>query len=229
MPTPSQQITQEVDDLVTLGEKLARDAAQSRNHLGPDRVQELSTIAARIGQVIRRLYGDSSQYQDNLERVLDEKNFSSMHGNHWLHVALLVGIVKGVQSDIHSGLLNDFRALVQAEIFADFLEMAEHLLDLGFKDAAAVLLGGVLEDSLRKLASKHSVAVNGSNGKPLTLDPINVALAKASAYGPLVQKQVTSWANLRNDAAHGHYSKYDEGQVRQMLQFVQKFCSDFLT
>jgi hypothetical protein len=229
MPAIAAQITQEVDDMVRLGEKLARDAAAASDHLGPDRVQELTSIAARIGQLIRRLYGPSSQYQANLERVLDTKYFTSMHSNNWQHVPALVGIVKGVQSDIRSGLLNDFHSLVQAEIFADFLEMAEHLLDTGFKDPAAVLLGGVLEDSLRKLAAKHAVSVTGTNGKPLTIDPINIALAKAGAYNALIQKQVTSWANLRNDAAHAKYSEYDDAQVRQMLHFVQKFCSDFLS
>jgi len=53
-------------------------------------------------------------------------------------------------------------------------------------------------------------------------------LAKAGAYGALVQKQITSWANLRNDAAHGHFAKYDVDQVRQMLLFTQKFCADYL-
>jgi len=33
--------------------------------------------------------------------------------------------------------------------------MAEHLLDEGNKAAAAVLIGGVLEEHLRKLATKH--------------------------------------------------------------------------
>jgi len=101
-------------------------------------------------------------------------------------------------------------------------------LDSGYKDAAAVLLGAVLEDSLRKVAQPSGVATTAANGKSLTIDPLNVALAKAGIYGPLVQKQITTWANLRNDAAHGNFSKYDAEQVRQMLLFVQKFCGDFL-
>ena len=107
--------------------------------------------------------------------------------------------------------------------------MAEHLLTEGYKDASAVLLGGVLEDSLRKLAVSKGVSIFSSVGKPLTIDPLNAALAKAGAYNALVQKQVTTWANLRNDAAHGQFTKYDAEQVRQMLLFVQKFCSDYLS
>ena len=125
-------------------------------------------------------------------------------------------------------MLINFRSLTQAEIFSDFLEMAEYLLGEGYKDAAAVLLGAVLEDSLRKIADSNGIETLKANGKPLSMEPLNVSLRKKEAYGPLVQKQITSWANLRNDAAHGHYDRYDAEQTKQMLLFVQKFCSDFL-
>jgi hypothetical protein len=228
MTDTSNRITQEIDALVQVGERLARDAAGASSHLGPDRVEELLSIASRAGQLIRRLYGPSSQYQANLDRVLSTHNFSTMHSNWHRHVSELVGILKGVQSDVRTGMLDDLRNLLHAEVFADFLEMAEYLLDEGYKDPAAVLLGAVLEDSIRKLAVARSIETTTTNGRPLTIEPLNAALAKAGAYGPLIQKQVTSWAHLRNDAAHGHFGKYDADQVRQMLLSVQKFCADYL-
>jgi hypothetical protein len=218
----------EIDELVTIAERLSRDAARADSNLGPERIEELSAIASRGGQLILRLYGSQSQYQKNLQKVLDTKYFTIMHSNYFGHVSELVGILKGIQHDIKSGMLSDFRRLLQAEIFADFLEMAEYLLNEGYKDAAAVLLGAVLEDSLRKLAVGRGVPTATANGKPLTIDPLNIALAKNGAYNPLVQKQITTWANLRNDAAHGHFSNYDADQVKQMLLFVQKFCLDYL-
>jgi len=218
----------EIDELVEIGEKLSKDASRSSGRLGPERVEELGAIASRGGQLIRRLYGPDSQYEQNLHRVLATKYFTSMHSENYEHVSEFVGILKGVRHDIKSGMLLSFRRLLQAEIFADFLEMAEHLLNEGYKDAAAVLLGAVIEDSLRKLADGRGVPTTTPNGKSLTIDPLNVALAKDGAYGPLVQKQVTTWANLRNDAAHGHFAKYDADQVKQMLLFVQKFCLNHL-
>ncbi len=155
-------------------------------------------------------------------------HFTTMHSNYFKHISEVVGIFKGIQHDIKSGMLSDFRKLLQAEIFADFLEMAEYLLNEGYKDAAAVLFGAVLEDSLRKLSAVRGLPTITTSGKPLTIEPLNVALAKVGAYGPLVQKQVTTWANLRNDAAHGHFTNYDSEQVKQMLLFVQKFCLDYL-
>ena len=62
-------------------------------------------------------------------------------------------------------MLSNFMSLAQAEVFADFLDMAEHLLGEGYKDAAAVILGAVLEDTLRKLADAYGVPVIGPKGK----------------------------------------------------------------
>ena len=223
-----ERLASEVDELVAIGVRLAGDASRAESKLGPERVQELALLVSRGGQMIRRLYGSGSQYQQDLERVVATKYFNEMHSNHHAHVSELVGILRGVQQDIRGGLLTDFRRLLQAEIFADYLDMAEHLLNEGYKDASAVLLGATLEDSLRKLAAARGILSTTSAGKPMTIDPINVALAKDGGYGPLIQKQVTTWANLRNDAAHGHFDRYDDQQVKQMLLFVQKFCADFL-
>lgn len=221
-------ITQEIEALVAIGEKLVADAAVSPNGLGHDRVQELMSITARGGQQITRLYGSDSHYFQMFNNATQTQSFHIMHSNWYLHVSDVVGILKAVEHDIKSGLLSDFRSLIQAEIFADILEMAEHLHREGYKDAAAVLLGAVLEDSLRKVADANGVSTLNSKGKPLTIDPLNAMLAKQGVYNALVQKQITSWANLRNDAAHGHFGKYDADQVQQMLLFVQKFCADYL-
>ena len=169
-----------------------------------------------------------AHYFEMFKTVTQTRQFNILNHRNHRHVADMVGIFKGVEHDIKSGMLANFRSLIQAEIFADFLEMAEHLHREGYKDAAAVLLGAVLEDSLRKVADANGVSTLNAKGKPHTIDPLNAALAKQGAYNALVQKQITSWANLRNDAAHGHFGKYDDAQVQQMLIFVQKFCADHL-
>lgn len=223
-----QLITQEIEDLISTGEKLAADASVSDSSLGHNRVQELASITARGGQLIARLYGSDSHYFQTFKTATQIEYFNIMHSSCYRHVADVVGIFKAVEHDIKSGMLTNFRSLIQADVFADFLDMAEHLHRESYKDAAAVLLGAVLEDSLRKVADANGVSILNSNGKLLTIDPLNVALAKKGVYNALVQKQITSWANLRNDAAHGHFDKYDSVQVQQMLFFVQNFCANHL-
>ena len=221
-------VTQEIEELVSTGEKLAADASVASRSLGHERVQELASITARGGQLIARLYGSDSHYFQTFKDATQIEYFNAMHSNCYDHVASVVGIFKAVRRDIESGMLANFRRSIQAEVFADFLDMAEHLHREKYKDAAAVLLGAVLEDSLRKIADANGVDILDSKGKPLTIDPLNIALAKKGVYNALVKKQITSWANLRNDAAHGHFDKYDSAQVQQMLLFVQNFCANHL-
>ena len=158
-------VSREIKALVAIGERLATDAATSSGGLGPERVQELSSIAARGGRLITRLYGADSHYYRAFRSIVQIEHFSSMHSNWHLHASEMVGILKAVQHDVGSGMLADFRNVIQAEIFADFLDMAEHLVLEGYKDAAAVLLGAVLEDSLRKLAEANKLETVNAKGK----------------------------------------------------------------
>jgi hypothetical protein len=229
MIKPPENVTREINELVVLATAVCRQAAGASSALAGNAVEQLLSVATRGGQLIRRLYGADSQYYESWQSALGTKDFSRIHSSWYRHVSEMVGILQAIAHEVSNGLLADMRGLLRAEIFADFMEMAEHLLQEGYKDAAAVLLGAVLEDSLRKIAGTRNVPLLAPNGKPLTIDPLNAAVAKAGAYGPLVQKQITSWANLRNDAAHGRFSEYDKDQVKQMLLFVQKFCSDYLS
>ena len=107
--------------------------------------------------------------------------------------------------------------------------MGEYWLNEEDKDAAAVIIGAVLEDSLRKLSERHDLPIENSSGRPLTRDPLNVAMAREDVYNKLVQKQITTWAHIRNKAAHGEYSEYNSDQVQMMLLFVQNFAAEYLT
>jgi hypothetical protein len=49
------------------------------------------------------------------------------------------------------------------------------------------------------------------------LDKMNADLAKAGAYNKLVQKQITALADIRNDAAHGHYDQFSKDDVSSMI------------
>lgn len=115
--------------------------------------------------------------------------------------------------------------LIHADVFSDFLDMAAELQRSGYKDAAAVIAGSVLEEHLRKLAGRHGVATTKTNGAPAKADTLNADLAKAGAYNALVQKQVTAWLDLRNKAAHGRYGDYDQAQVAAFVSSVLDFAA----
>ena len=226
MPSASEKITTEVSDLVELGVRILRQTESQRKAMKGDALAEVTGWVTRLGQSIRRLYGEESQEFSSYSDALATERFYYIHSNWNAHISKLVGIAKAIQHDLESGLLIDIRALLQADVFADFLEMADYLLNEGYKDPAAVLIGAVLEDGLRRLLEKHGLPVAHSSGRPLTIEPMNAALAKAGVYNKLVQKQITSWAHVRNSAAHGKYDEYTKAQVQLMLLFVQGFAAE---
>ena len=136
------------------------------------------------------------------------------------------GILKAVKAEIEGGWLGTIKGLIAAEVFADFFEMAEHLLQEGYKDPAAVVIGSVLEEHLRQLCGKNNISVEYNKSDkllPKKADLLNAELCGAGVYTKLDQKGVTAWLDLRNKAAHGQYKEYDQSQVELYLQNVRDF------
>jgi len=182
----------------------------------------LAELVATLSSTIERLAPAASAYSKRSQEVVQKFSPDILHAAH----APLVGILKSLRQAYERGYLSSVQELVHAEVFADFLEMAEHLLSQGYKDPCAVLVGGTLEEHLRKLCGKHGIATMGASGEPRKASQLNDDLAKI-AYDKLQQKGVTYWLDLRNKAAHGQYAEYDERDVRVMLQGVRDFIDKF--
>ena len=180
----------------------------------------LSEKVNLLFSAIRRLSPSGSVYIDN-GRTYEKW----LAGNIGLAIDPLVGILRALRSDYESGRLQSVQELIHADVFADFLEMAEYLLQQGYKDPAAVILGSTLEEHLRKMCSKHGIDTKLPSGVPKKADALNNDLAAAVVYSKLDQKSITAWLDLRNKAAHGKYAEYTDDQVELMLQGVQNFMT----
>lgn len=187
-------------------------------------VARVNSWVSRCGQFIKNICTEESIYYRRFETVLNE--FEDIDKNSDRVVGIVLGSIKAVYSDYKEGMLTNVRNLLRAEIFTDFLEMGEYLLNEGYKDAAAVIIGSVLEDTLKKLSIQNDIEILNHKGKNKTIQPLNQELGKEGVYNKLTEKRITSWGDLRNNAAHGHYDEYDAEQVKMMLLFVQEFCSD---
>jgi hypothetical protein len=141
-------------------------------------------------------------------------------------IKILAGVLSALRKEYIAGRLQTIQELIHSDLFADFLEMADYLLTETYKDPAAVIAGGVLEEHLRKLCDKHGIP-RSSNGKPHMIDRMNADLAKQNVYGKIDQQQVTTWAAIRNKAAHAEYATYDDKQVALMIQGMRGFISRF--
>jgi hypothetical protein len=173
--------------------------------------------ATRLVAAVVRLAPPGSEYAKRAAQI----NGSSARSA--AKAAELAGVVEALSADLQAGYAQGFAELIHAEVFSDFLDMAHELQTSGYKDAAAVVAGSVLEDHLRKLAAKAGVPVTKSDGSAKKADALNAELRAESVYNVLEQKSVTAWLDLRNKAAHGDYGEYDHSQVGALIRDVREF------
>jgi hypothetical protein len=169
---------------------------------------------------IINLYGEKHPYYKDFNQIVVRANPHDTEQGR--------GILKSIKSELDGGWLITLKGIVSAEIFSDFLDMAEHLLKEKFKDAAAVMIGSVLEEHMRQLCIKNGIKIEENKGgklMPKKADFLNSELSNAGIYNKLDQKNVTAWLDLRNKAAHGKYAEYNLQQVEFMLQAVTEFMT----
>ncbi|HKC00834.1 MAG TPA: hypothetical protein VKD23_18775 [Terriglobales bacterium] len=210
-----------IDQLVAqAGTALRNSRIGQYSHIPAMEVEEWAALRAAGLAFIESTFGREHSYYIEFDKKARDSWESS--GKYAL------GILTAVRDQIKGGWVETTKGLVSAEVFADFLEMAEHLLEQKYKDPAAVMVGSVLEEHLRQVCAAASLPVEDlSHGKivPRKADSLNADLAKVGKYSKLDQKQVTAWLDLRNKAAHGKYSEYANEQVVLMLAGVRDFVS----
>ena len=204
------QLIRNVDEVIQTEKRGAAGSYVSAELFHAFRSASLSFLFRTFGK-------DHTHYDEFNSQVTDSSPYCAKIGR---------GILSAAREDLASGWLTTTKGLVSAEIFSDFLEMAQHLLDEGYKDPAAVMAGSVLEEHLRQLCQKHSIPTEitkQGRPQPKKADALNAELVKKKVYNQLDQKQVTTWLDLRNKAAHGKYQGYTKEQVSLMLQSLSDF------
>lgn len=178
-------------------------------------------VITLLAATIERVAPIGSAYRLQAEAAYKQYGRDSGHV-----ITVLTGVLRALRSDYEADRMQSVSELIHADMFSDFLEMAQYLQAEGYKDAAAVIVGSVLESHLRKLCEKNWIEVV-LNGKPKKADALNSELAAAAIYSKLDQKNITAWLGLRNHAAHGQYAEYTKDQVALLLQAVGDFVSRY--
>jgi hypothetical protein len=196
--------------------------AKNSDLSGNTSTEEIVTVLTKSKAAVQRIAGLNSEYYKEIEAILLRNTISA--GVKLKHV---IGSVIALKGDLENDYLKNFEDIIKSEVFSDYLEMAEHLLEKEFQDPAAVLIGSTLEAYLRELCVKNNIDIETINTKgtllPKKADLMNSDLAKKSIYSSAYQKQITAWLSLRNSAAHGKYEEYSKEEVNLMMKGVRHF------
>jgi hypothetical protein len=193
-------------------------------------ISSVTALHTKISALFHRFAPKDSPYNQNSHIYLENFQRRIIQG-----VGLddtlsqLRGILESLKEAYIHGYFRTVDALITGNIFSDFLDMAEYFLSQGdqYKHPAAFLIGGVLEEHLRKLAIKNEIQTMKDNGQFRHIEDINIDLRKKDVYSENERKSITAWLGLRNDVDHAHWEKYSQEKVEVMLKDVRRIINQY--
>ncbi len=209
------------DPIVSQLSEVIADLRKSENENGYLEDYDARRIATRARAAIRRYAPPGSAYEDDATVVAESDWADSFKAEQF------AAIVHALRDDYAAGGLSAIEEIVHADLFDDFLSMADELLSKGFIGPAAVLAGTVLEEHLRKLAKKHGVDAGDGKGRAKSVEVLGVDLRKVGVITEVQRKSVTAWYAQRTEGAHGRPDNLDDGEVRRMIDGIRNFVARY--
>lgn len=161
--------------------------------------------------VLERTFGKESLYCLNYQRYTTYNNPNAT-------ICDGIACLESAKEEIEKGFLYKIERLISADLFDSILEHAEFLLSNGHKDSAAVLGRVVIENTLKRIAERESIAFPDKVKK----SKINEILWKNQVYDKFVWRLTQDYINLGNSADHGDFGKYSNDEVEDMLVWIRR-------
>lgn len=189
---------------------------------------QIFELVSRMSTAVEALTPDGHRYRKIVAVLLKERGLDDP-----TNPEALAGILRALRRDLEGGYLRRWEELVRAELFDATIDIADHLLMEGHKDAAAVLAGSALEVHLRGLCQKADIPLHRppqqgrATGAPKLLSDMTQELCNKKVVSQLDTGNLRTWTLLRNQASHGSYGEYNAEQVRPMVDGVRSFMARY--
>lgn len=212
MKVTKEIVSQRVDNLIAATDRFFPSAERMDWQLVDDTT--FGSIA-----IISLIYNDDHEFVNQIKSARD----TFLRGNRGRFFCenlklTLKGILQTVKFEIDNEILSSIENQARGEVFGDFITLSKSLLSEGYKDAAAVLACGALEDSLKKFANRKGLAVEDKD--------ISAVINSLKAQGFIKGAQsgiVQSYVQLRNKAFHAQFDKIETPEVASLISFVEQF------
>ena len=212
-------------ELEELAKKVSASAWQAFGGVAYVDMALLSEWRSQSLTLLRQVMPNSVPYTKQLEVFLED-------GNKKVLFDRLHGVFKGACQDFKAGMFDNLKLEIESSVSCDFLGQANALLNDGEQVdysylPAAVLIGAVLEKTLRSLCENANPKIEtvNENGRAKKMSAMIVDLKKAGIINEIRSRQLETWNAIRNSAAHGKLDEFTKEQVSVMLQGVQDFMA----
>jgi hypothetical protein len=139
------------------------------------------------------------------------------------NVLAMVELLKQLRTDIDRGLLTTLERQVSAETYDDLIDHAAAYLGEGRKDPAGTIVSVVFEDTIRRICR-----VNGIDEAGKTSEPLINALTTANILTKLEGKEAKAASDLRANATHAWWDRFNAEQVRVVIEFTRRLIREKL-
>lgn len=189
---------------------------------GNTSVSNFIAYAAEFKNLILTSYGKNNPFYEAVDKI----KITAPQAIYYLD-NLITSFLRAVENDLISSV--SYHRKIKIEVVRDYLTQAEQLAEMDeFHPATAVVLAGAsLEEFLRNWVENESLLLEVRSP---SIDSYAKALRKNELINKQDLKDITAWAGLRNDAAHGNWlAVMDRGKVSIMIKGISLFVRQYST
>jgi hypothetical protein len=168
-------------------------------------------LMTELISLMHHIYGDDHPHY---QRIIYFHNQHSLEG-----LLSSKGVLIGPIEVLKKGYLENLSKRLAVEISTDFLSAARDLAEAGEKDPAAVLACSVLEDALKRLASRNGFSELANQ----ELSVVANSLLARKVITKTTHASVIGFKTLRNAALHAQWNEVSLEAVRLLIAFLPTF------
>jgi len=171
-------------------------------------------------QFIKIYIGQDTEFYKPLNDF-DDRSTNAETKKAWLAKEVLKSVKDYLKLNLEIHRTENYN--IKIDIISDFMAQAIELAaDKKFHPAAAsILMGASLEEFLKKIAEEKEIDLSGIK---MTIDPISKKLYEENIITKQDLKDITSWAGIRNEAAHGNFDEVnDRKRILNAIEGVNLF------
>lgn len=205
-------------DLVAEGEQLLSEVPHDSPIEHPHRSRALAWILS-TGNLLEATLASDSLWVAEARRLLPHADATLWPEG----IASLLGVLSSAANEWSRGLVDRLEFHYLGVALEDFLKHADGYIDTGKKIEAAVLASAVLEDTVKRLCTRHRIVTDAKS-----LDSLVSALKSTNVLNKSKAERVRSYIAIRNRAFHAEWGAFDEKDLKQMIEGLQELLEDHL-
>ncbi len=206
----------EIEEVIERAETILKDA-QKMSDEGNVGFFQISDIGARSAHLITTITGSKSTYSETIKHAQKEKLAPTAK------FASVVGVLQAFYFDAVNGRLPNIRHEVEVVVVSEIITQSKKLLKTkGIHPAASIIICCAgLEEFLRSWCEEKGINIPE---KQKSLSKYALELRKAKYLALPEERRIQSWADYRNDAAHGdRWSSIDTTIASTLVNEVEAF------